>query len=399
MNSQVKNLIVKSLSGFFVFVLFLGTLTSNLPAQRTSDDDTEDKGSKVDDTIPVQFTWKKWTSYSCKSLKSSSDSAFDHITTDNELKLNYTPSTSSTTFTFTDNESPSRTLVGPPDTTRTITTQRSSNSLNWSSQKAISAVIIGASSGNYGQVYWYPSGAFSDSNLKNYSNSTITSVNFCYYQPAKVTIIKEASPYTGTGASTTSFPFSSTNLTSPSSFALVDNNSQPADRKIVGDLYKFAKLGSSNWITVTEGLVSGWTLADIECSDNDTVFGQTQYANVIDFTDRKATIKLEEGEEVTCTFRNTQLQPSAGEGSVSGRITDFNGRGIGGANLILTNPSTNAVWIVRTNQFGYYRFDGLEVAELYFLSVKHRRYTFAPDTLTFNLIGDLDGQNFTAFPQ
>lgn len=385
----------KFFAAFCVFVLGISMLTSNLPAQRVLGGGDK----KVGDPLPAIETWMNWTSYWCKAVNDSSNSNLQHVTTDNEIKLNYTPSTSSTTFPFKDNTNPSRDLTGPEDLTRTITTQRSGNSLTWSSQKAISAVIIGASSGNPGRVYWYPSGAFNASNLQNPNNGTITSVNFCYYQPAKVTIIKEASPFNGTGASPTAFPFSSTNLSSPANFTLIDNNAQPADRKIVTDIYKFAKLGSSNWLTVTEALVTGWSLGDLECTVTDTIPDQTQYSNVIDFANRKVTIKLEEGEEVCCTFHNVQLSPSAGTASVTGRITDSSGRGIANTWLTLTNPSTGAVMNARTSSFGYYRFDGLEVAELYFLTASHKRYLFAPDTLTFTLDNDLDDQNFVALPK
>jgi len=395
MNPQASVSNRKSFAAFCVFVLCITMLTSTLPAQRVLD--REDK--KGDDPVPTLDTWMNWNSFWCKAVNDSSNSNLQHVTTDNEIKLNYTPSTSSTTFPFKDNTNPSRDLTGPEDLTRTITTQRSGNSLNWSSQKAISAVIIGASSGNPGRVYWYPSGGFSGSNLQNPNKTTITSVNFCFYQPAKVTLIKQASPFNGTGASTTAFPFSSTNLSSPSNFTLTDNNAQPADRKIVTDLYKFAKLGSSNWITVTEALVTGWSLADIECAVNDTIPDQVQYSNVIDFANRKVTIKLEEGEEVTCTYSNVQLSPSAGSAEVSGRITDSSGRGIANAWLTLTNPSTGAVMNARTSSFGYYRFEGLEVAELYFLTASHKRYLFAPDTLTFTLDSDLADQNFVALPK
>ncbi|MGH9948736.1 MAG: carboxypeptidase-like regulatory domain-containing protein [Pyrinomonadaceae bacterium] len=389
MKIKTAQFLRKLSAGTLAFIVMFGVLAASLPAQAQKDDDTSGR------TLETHIDWK---SYFCKAVNESSNSNLQHVTTDYDLKLNYTPSTTPTTFPFASNANPERQLVGPVDNGNSITTTRVGNKLNWTSTKAISAVIIGASSGNSGRVYWYTNGSFGSNNLQNPSLGTITSVNFCYYQPAKVTIIKEAFPFGGSGASTQSFAFSSTNLPSPSNFALVDNNAQPADRRIVTDLYKFAKLGSGNWITVTESLLVGWSLGDIECTDKETVDNQTQYPNVIDLTNRKVTIKLEEGEHVTCTFRNAQLQPSAATASITGRIRSASGRGIGGVSVSLTNPITGAAWYTSTTSFGYYRFDGLEVAEVFVIFAAHKRYTFNPNLITVQLNDDVAGQDFIANP-
>lgn len=378
----------------FLLMVTLFTVAS-IPAQKIG---LRSPSPQIGDGKMGAGGFTDWEDYACKSVRESTNPNFEHITTDNELKLNYQPPTASDVFTFTDNANPSRTLVGPPDVQNTITTQRSGNSLSWTSTKAIAAVIIGAAIGSPGRLYTYPEGTFGESSLTNPGNSSITSVNFCYYQPATVTIIKEVQTFSGSNAAPFAFPFTSTNLPAPAGFSLTDNDGPPNDRRIVDQLYKFAKLGSNNWITVTESPTIGWTLADLTCTDQDTVFGQTQFANVVDLLNGSVTIKLEEGEHVTCVFKNLQLIPSAGDVTVSGRVSSGNGIGIRGVSVILTDLASGARWYSTTGSFGNYRFKNLEAGQLYSLWVGHKRYIFAPDIQFVSPSSDATGLDFVAQP-
>jgi hypothetical protein len=233
---------------------------------------------------------------------------------------------------------------------------------------------------------------FSGTNFQNANGSQITKVSFCYHQPAKVTIIQEVTTFTGGTASTTSFPFTATNMAA-SNFSLVDNNVTGPDRTTTMNLYKFAKWGQGP-ITVTQGPVTGWSLADLSCVDMDTVLNQTQYGNTIDFANRKATVNLEEGEMVTCTYRNTQLTPSAAQVEITGRVTDQWGSGIRGAVLTLSNANTLETRSVMTGSFGYYRFDGVDVGDFYILTVNHKRYGFPNGQVSFTAIDSLANVDF-----
>ena len=102
-----------------------------------------------------------WTGpFTCAAVNASTAADVAHITTDNELRLNYTPPSASDNFTYTAaSGSKPRVLVGTADTGNTMTTDNSNslNSLAWTSTKAIGAVLVGGTSGN--RLYWMPEGA------------------------------------------------------------------------------------------------------------------------------------------------------------------------------------------------------------------------------------------------
>ncbi|MBS1795409.1 MAG: carboxypeptidase regulatory-like domain-containing protein [Acidobacteria bacterium] len=71
------------------------------------------------------------------------------------------------------------------------------------------------------------------------------------------------------------------------------------------------------------------------------------------------------------------LAPTAARVSVGGRVTLNGRRAIAGAGLTLTAPD-GATRAVRTNSFGYYRFDDLAAGETYVIAIGHKRYFFKP---------------------
>lgn len=71
----------------------------------------------------------------------------------------------------------------------------------------------------------------------------------------------------------------------------------------------------------------------------------------------------------------TQVAPTAAAVSVAGRIFTPDGRALKNARLILTDSRGNARTALSTS-FGYFRFDELEVGEIYILSVSSKVYTF-----------------------
>ena len=93
-----------------------------------------------------------------------------------------------------------------------------------------------------------------------------------------IRIVKSTSPAGGTN-----FPFTQT-ITN-GAFTLND-----------GGVQVFSNVAAGSY-TVTEGLVAGWTLTDVTCGDDDSV--GNPFA-------RTATVNLQGGENVTCTFRNLQ---------------------------------------------------------------------------------------------
>ncbi len=88
-----------------------------------------------------------------------------------------------------------------------------------------------------------------------------------------------------------------------------------------------------------------------------------------------------------------QVGPSAAPAFVSGRITSSSGRGIGRATIVLTDM-LGQTRSVKTNSFGYYRFDDLSVGETYIFEVKAKQYDFSPQVITIN--SDMNNLNFFA---
>jgi hypothetical protein len=79
--------------------------------------------------------------------------------------------------------------------------------------------------------------------------------------------------------------------------------------------------------------------------------------------------------------------------SVSGRVTDANGRGI--PNVLVSARSDSAeVKTAMTNSFGYYQLWNLSSGQSYVLEASSKRYTFAP--IVFSLGDDLTGIDFSA---
>ena len=210
--------------------------------------------------------------------------------------------------------------------------------------------------------------------------------------PAVVTIIKNVQNFNST-ASYSNIPFAftaSSNFGIPS-FQLVDNNLDPGEDFITKNLFAY---GPTNRIVITETdpLGTGFQFGNIACSSS----GQISIDNNV-IVDRTVTIEVEEGESVTCTYTNLQLAPSAGEVSVSGRVTDVNGRGVSGARIAIFGESGERRSVL-SNQFGYYTMSDLDAGSTYTSTVSHRRYQFADNIRTFTLNDSLSGNDFVANP-
>jgi hypothetical protein len=84
---------------------------------------------------------------------------------------------------------------------------------------------------------------------------------------------------------------------------------------------------------------------------------------------------------------------SAAPASVSGRVTDSNGRGIANVRVSATSDS-GEVTTALTNSFGFYQLSNLSPGRTYVLEAISKRYTFAP--AAFSLNDDLAGMDFSA---
>jgi len=89
------------------------------------------------------------------------------------------------------------------------------------------------------------------------------------------------------------------------------------------------------------------------------------------------------------------LAPSAGQASISGWVTDANGRAIRGITITVQGMD-GVVRRVMTNTFGYYKLDGLSAGESFVVTASARRYAFAAPTQFVNLADNISDLNFTA---
>lgn len=89
----------------------------------------------------------------------------------------------------------------------------------------------------------------------------------------------------------------------------------------------------------------------------------------------------------------SQLAPTAAGVAVSGRVLMPFGAGLPNAVVTMTNSSGVAV-SARTSPFGYYRFEDVEVGQVYIITVASKGYTFTPRIIT--VTDELTGIDFVA---
>lgn len=77
------------------------------------------------------------------------------------------------------------------------------------------------------------------------------------------------------------------------------------------------------------------------------------------------------------------LAPTASSASVSGRVLSNSGRGLGNVFVSIVG-SDGKTRFARTNPFGYYRFNDVEVGDSYILQARSKRYRFAAQILNVN---------------
>ncbi len=203
---------------------------------------------------------------------------------------------------------------------------------------------------------------------------------------ATIIIIKDSQPNSVQ-------PFSFT-ATGPgvSNFSLTDNGVVGPDRITFSGLSNF---GAGNSVSITEGTGLFFSLIAINCTSNPNG-GSGTNNNTVSVPARNATIVLEAGEIVTCTFVNAVT--TAANVSVSGRTTDFNGQPLTRTRVTIQNTTNGESQTVYTNSFGNYRFDNLPAGDFYVVSVWNRKYEFEQNTQSFVLNDAIENVNFMATP-
>lgn len=100
---------------------------------------------------------------------------------------------------------------------------------------------------------------------------------------------------------------------------------------------------------------------------------------------------------VRAGFWQSFFAPSAAMASISGQILTACGNGISKVRVSLTNGS-GATRQTLTNAFGYFRFDDVEVGQIYIISVNSKRFQFANNTRVLFVGDEITDLIFNALP-
>lgn len=92
------------------------------------------------------------------------------------------------------------------------------------------------------------------------------------------------------------------------------------------------------------------------------------------------------------------LSPSAGGVSISGRVVNSEGRGIGRTFVTLTGGTLEHPIHAISNPFGYYRLPNAPAGSTYIVSVSHKQYLFAQPDRVVNAAADITDLDFVALP-
>ncbi|PYT00948.1 MAG: hypothetical protein DMF63_04585 [Acidobacteria bacterium] len=87
--------------------------------------------------------------------------------------------------------------------------------------------------------------------------------------------------------------------------------------------------------------------------------------------------------------------PTAATVSLSGRVRTSGGVGISNAILTLVGQD-GSTRISRSTSFGYFYFDDVPAGATYFLSVKHKRFTFNQPGILISVLDEITGLDFVA---
>lgn len=119
----------------------------------------------------------------------------------------------------------------------------------------------------------------------------------------------------------------------------------------------------------------------------------TQNITVPNIPTMQARVKVEAVGNIFYDINNANfaiLPPVSASVSISGRVLTPSGFGVRGAVVRMTNIQGNTI-TARTNAFGLFRFEGIEVGSTYSVTVGSKLYVFEPRTITVSdEIVDLD---------
>lgn len=180
---------------------------------------------------------------------------------------------------------------------------------------------------------------------------------------------------------------STSDLLAPGAFLPVNGRIQVKVRMVIN-------LGTpSDTILLNQTGATGSTLVSTTNSDNidatnTSIFGPG------DQPPADSILQPQNPASIDPTIARIKAAPSAAYGSIEGSVRQANGNGIGRAVVKVVDAATGASNAVRTNSFGSYRLEGLEIGKLYLITVDHKQYHFPNGSLTFTLSDSITGLAF-----
>jgi len=206
---------------------------------------------------------------------------------------------------------------------------------------------------------------------------------------SRIIIIKQATPETAQA-----FNFSTTG-TGLSPFFLTDDG---VDNDATPNNITFNNLlpgpGSAAFSVTESSTIGFYSLTGISCVVS---AGGTSTTNTAPLSNRTASITLQYGDTVTCTFTNGVT--TAANVSVAGKTTDAFGQPIARTRVTIQNATNGETQTAYTNTFGNYRFDNLPSGDFYIVTVWNKRYVFEQDTQSFTLNDAVENLDFVAASQ
>lgn len=91
------------------------------------------------------------------------------------------------------------------------------------------------------------------------------------------------------------------------------------------------------------------------------------------------------------------LSPTAAQVSISGRVLTANGQGIKNISVKLSDAA-GAIRLTKTGTFGYFRFDEVEVGQIYILEVTGKKFIFSNPTRVLSVSDEVTNTDFIAEP-
>lgn len=95
-------------------------------------------------------------------------------------------------------------------------------------------------------------------------------------------------------------------------------------------------------------------------------------------------------------YRVQNTVATAASVSLSGRVTNSNGRGVKNVLMTLTSGDSSAPRFARTNSFGYYNFTNVGAGQNYTITPSSKRYGFEPNEQFLSVSGEETQINFNA---